>query len=828
MAGESPGRAEQQELSGEGTGGGAEDPRLTVFRGVVGAPRSASEPATGEPEFAPEPPEAEGAPEPDPSASGTPDDGADVDGGAQDATPDAEDAPPADDAGDGAESRTGDAVAEEAGAEESATDGDADGDADSDADGDGSGKRDGAEAGTVEDAGEEPAADGTRVEEPEPEDAAEPEPDAAAEPEPEPEDAAEAEKSGGPQERSATGEAGRGEEPSAGEAGRGEEPSAGADAEAEPGDAPAGDTVDQAPEEAEEDTPEDAPEESRDDAPSDGPGGGGAEGPSKGPGGVKGGPGAREASGGGHDGPRAGEGTLTLRAPRTEGAGTPVRDRTMTLRAPSASAPVATPPRPSGTFVPLRTDDRPTAAPRAPMPAPTPAPTPAQGTRTPQTAEPGAGSRTKQMPLPPDPDEPLRLLAELTNTPPPPQTPLRTTVRRVKIWTPLVLLLIVAFCVAQALRPLPEPELESTAETSYTFEGDELALPWPSEGQAVVEAEGLGRMGEFGEQKPTPIASVAKVMTTYVILRDHPIKKGGKGETVEVDQKAEDQYHSGMQESESVVPVTAGQKLSEYEALEAVMLPSANNIARLLARWDAGSEAAFVKKMNAVAKELGMDDTTYTDPSGLEATTVSTASDQVKLGHAAMKDKVFAEIATKIQYTDINGNIQKNYNQLAGYNDIVGIKTGTSTKAGGNLLFAAYRKIGGTRQLIVGAMLDQQKAPIIDTVLGRSHTLIDGTRDALASASIIKKGDVVGYVDDGLGGHTPVVAGEDVTAIGWAGLKVDISVEAGKAGLPHTANAGDKVGELVVGKGDSMVRVPVLLETALVAPSFGSKLTRVA
>ncbi|WP_431959568.1 D-alanyl-D-alanine carboxypeptidase [Actinacidiphila sp. bgisy160] len=683
-----------------------------------------------------------------------------MDGGAQDATPEAEDTPPADGAGDDAESRTDDAVveeAEEAEAEESGT----------------------AEAGTEGDA--EPTAGGARAEEPgeadEPAGTDEgPSADADEEPDEEPEeDAADA--------------------------------GTAADAEAEPEDA----SVEDAPAGgADEETPED-------DAPSGEPADGGTEGPSQGLGGVKGGPGAREASGGGHDGPRAGEGTLTLRAPRTEGGGTPVRDRTLTLRAPSASAPVVAPPRPSGTFVPLRTDDRPVVGPQAPAPA-----------DAARTTEPGGGSRTKQMPLPPDPDEPLRLLAELTNTPPPPQTPLRTTVRRIKIWTPLVLLLIVAFCVAQALRPLPEPELETTAETSYTFKGDELALPWPSEGQAVVEAEGLGRMGEFGEQKPTPIASVAKVMTTYVILRDHPIKKGGKGKTVEVDQKAEDQYHSGTQESESVVPVTAGQELSEYEALEAVMLPSANNIARLLARWDAGSEEAFVKKMNATAKELGMDDTTYTDPSGLEATTVSTASDQVKLGHAAMKNPVFAEIATKIQYTDINGNVQKNYNQLAGYNDIVGIKTGTSTKAGGNLLFAAYRTIGGTKQLIVGAMLDQQKAPIIDTVLGRSHTLIDGTRDALASATIINKGDVVGYVDDGLGGHTPVVAGKDVTAIGWAGLEVDISVEAGKAGLPHMANAGAQVGELVVGNGDSTIRVPVLLESALVEPSFGSKLTRVA
>ncbi|MDX3214400.1 D-alanyl-D-alanine carboxypeptidase [Streptomyces sp. ME02-6991-2B] len=751
-----------------------------------------------------------------------------MDGGVQDATPDAAVAPAVDDAVGGAQSRTDDAVAEEADAARSATDGAEDGD--------GGG------------AGEEPVAGGTPAEEPGVEDAVEPrerrEHAGLAR------GAGSAATGSGPMESSAVAETAGGEEPSAGtdaEAPSGEVPARGTHAEARSGDAPvqgtdartAGEAPKSAPgvapENASQEGPEDAPgkaenvagdagddpaTESRDDTPSGRPGGEDTEGPAQGPGGVKGGPGAHEASGGGQQGPGSGEGTLALRAPRTEDGATPVRDRTPAVRASAASAPVRTPPRPGGTFVPLRTDER---------PAPTPsAPAPAQAPRIPQAAEPGGASRTKQMPLPPDPDEPLRLLAELTNTPPPPQTPLRTTVRRLKIWTPLVLLLAVLFCLAQALRPLPEPRLRATAETTYTFEGDELALPWPSEGQAVVEAEGLGRVGEFGEQKPTPIASVAKVMTTYVILRDHPIKKGGKGETVKVDQKAEDQYHSGLQESESVVPVTAGQKLSEYEALEAVMLPSANNIARLLARWDAGSEEAFVRKMNAAARELGMQDTTYTDPSGLEATTVSTASDQVKLGHAAMKNPVFAEIATMTRYTDVNGGVQQNYNQLAGYNNIVGIKTGTSTKAGGNLLFAAYRTIGGTRQLIIGAMLDQQKAPIIDTVLGRSRTLINGTRDALTSATIIKKGEVVGYVDDGLGGRTPVAAGKDVTAVGWAGLQVDVSVETAEGGLPHTAKAGDRVGTLVVGSGDSAIRVPVVLGSALVEPSLGSKLTRIS
>ncbi|MDX2815269.1 D-alanyl-D-alanine carboxypeptidase [Streptomyces sp. NPDC006207] len=423
------------------------------------------------------------------------------------------------------------------------------------------------------------------------------------------------------------------------------------------------------------------------------------------------------------------------------------------------------------------------------------------------------------------------LLDELTNPPPPPPPPPpvaeeRTPVSPVRLWLPVVVLLALVFCVVQALRPLPAPTLKLTAAPSYTFGGDGPSLPWPAEGQAVLEAEGLGRIGTFGVQRPVPIASVAKVMTAYVILRDHPIGDDGEGKTVEVDRKAEDQFGSGQTEGESVVKVTAGQKLSEYEALEAVMLPSANNIARLLARWDAGTEEAFVRKMNATARELGMDDTTYTDPSGLEATTVSTASDQVKLAHAAMKDEVFAELAAKARYTDLNGDVQRNVNQLVGSGGVVGIKTGSSTKAGGNLLFAAVREFGGTQQLVIGAMLGQHKADILDTVLGRSNTLLQAALGALASDTVVRKGEVVGYVDDGLGGRTEVMAAEDVQAIGWSGLKVRLSLHAPEKGVPHAAPAGAPLGTLTVGDDDSAVKVPVALGRHLSSPSIGSKLTR--
>ncbi|MFF7238213.1 D-alanyl-D-alanine carboxypeptidase, partial [Streptomyces collinus] len=441
------------------------------------------------------------------------------------------------------------------------------------------------------------------------------------------------------------------------------------------------------------------------------------------------------------------------------------------------------------------------------------------------TAVPQVGpERTTQQPLPPKP--PLDLLAELTNTPPPPETPVRTLVRRVKIWTPLVILLVIVLAVVQEFRPLPQPTLALTAKDSYTFAGGKADIPWPSQGQAALDVQGIGSFGSSGTQKPVPIASLAKVMTAYLVLRDHPLKSGEAGPKITIDKPAEEQSDAGQ---ESTVPVKAGDRISEREALEAILLPSANNVARLLARWDAGSEKAFVTKMNAAAKGLGMTNTTYTDPSGLTDSTVSTAVDQVKLAKKAMEKPAFREVAAMMSYVDYKGVKHNNYNRLVGYNNVVGIKTGTTTSALGNLVFAAKQQVGGETRTIIGAAMRQPAGgsdnTIISGVLDAGDKLIRAGQGALKSATILKKGDVVGYVDDGLGGRTPVVATKDVTAAGWAGLKVKLSFAADA--VPHTAKAGTKVGALTVGDGGvGAVKVPVALKADLAEPGFADKLTR--
>ncbi|MEV6115128.1 D-alanyl-D-alanine carboxypeptidase, partial [Streptomyces sp. NPDC052109] len=480
--------------------------------------------------------------------------------------------------------------------------------------------------------------------------------------------------------------------------------------------------------------------------------------------------------------------------------------------------PKATPepdPERTSKFVALKNDMAPTAEPEA-----KPAARPDATTPVPQVGP----ERTTQQPLPPKP--PLDLLAELTNTPPPPETPVRTIVRRVKIWTPLVLLLAIIFAVVQTLRPLPDPTLALTAKDAYTFDGSKPDIPWPASGQAALDVQGIGTFGSSGDQKPVPIASVAKVMTAYIVLHDRPLRSGADGPKIKIDKPAEQQSNAGQ---ESTVSVTAGDSITQREALESILIASANNIARLLARWDAGSEKAFVAKMNATAKKLGMTNTTYTDPSGLTNSTVSTAVDQVKLAKAAMAEPAFREVAAMMSYTDYKGVNHSNWNRLVGHDNVVGIKTGTTTSALGNLVFAAKQEIGGETRTIVGAVIRQPADPVEHSILtgavNAADKLIRTAQGALKPATILKKGTVVGYVDDGLGGRTPVVVTKDVTAAGWAGLKVELSFTAGK--VPHTAKAGTEVGSLTVGDGTTgAVKVPVALQKDLAEPGFGAKLTR--
>jgi D-alanyl-D-alanine carboxypeptidase len=225
--------------------------------------------------------------------------------------------------------------------------------------------------------------------------------------------------------------------------------------------------------------------------------------------------------------------------------------------------------------------------------------------------------------------------------------------------------------------------------------------------------------------------------------------------------------------------------------------------------------------MNAEALALGMNDTVYDDVSGFSDFSVSTVQDQLILIRAAMANPVFAEIVGTAQLDLPGVGVVSNVNELLGTGGVVGIKTGQTEAAGGNLAFAAQRDVGGRTVEVVGAIFNQEDRP----------AAFDGTIRVLNSLSnhlqvlrVVPAGQPVGYVDPAWGDRVDLVVAQDVTMLVWPGLTLETIVEI--EDVPAEGRAGDEVGTLLVRVGEQEQRVPIALAADLPGAGLSYKLTR--
>lgn len=246
------------------------------------------------------------------------------------------------------------------------------------------------------------------------------------------------------------------------------------------------------------------------------------------------------------------------------------------------------------------------------------------------------------------------------------------------------------------------------------------AAGWPVHGQAAYAVDS-GPIAASPGRSPVPIASVAKVMTALVVLRAAPLAPGADGFRLTVTQRDVADTDARAADDESIVPVTNGEVLTERQALTALLLPSANNVAVMLARRVAGTVARFVARMNATARRLGMRETTYTDPSGLLASTRSTAGDQVRLAEAALRVPELARLVSlRSARLPVAGTV-RNTDFLLGTRGFVGIKTGSDDAAGGCFMFRARR----AGVVVTGVVLGQRGHNLIAAALYAAAQLVD-------------------------------------------------------------------------------------------------------
>src|SRR3984893_15585355 len=387
-----------------------------------------------------------------------------------------------------------------------------------------------------------------------------------------------------------------------------------------------------------------------------------------------------------------------------------------------------------------------------------------------------------------------------------------------------LLLLLVGFLTFNYFRPIPSVAAGASVPTSTTIAGTPPVLPWPSVGSAAVAVSGLGLVANSGNESKVPIASVAKVMTALIVLEEKPLKKSEQGPSILITDADVQAYQSDKADQQSVVAVQAGEQLSEYQALEGLLIPSGNNIAFTLANWDAGSMAGFVTKMNTQAKALGMAHSTFADAAGALAQTVSTPSDLVVLGITAMKQPAFAQIVARTQATLPVAGIVFNVDYALGQSGIIGIKTGSGLNLGANFLFAASTNVGAFTVVMFGCVMGQ---PTLDSAFTAAKALIAAMQSQLRVSRVLSQYESVGSYELPWGGRSELLSTADVDLVEWPGTILKQTLRAPSLSISQPIPPGTSEGTLRIILGNYQLDVPLTTRSAMYPPGRFWRLTRI-
>jgi D-alanyl-D-alanine carboxypeptidase len=194
---------------------------------------------------------------------------------------------------------------------------------------------------------------------------------------------------------------------------------------------------------------------------------------------------------------------------------------------------------------------------------------------------------------------------------------------------------------------------------------------------------------EKNSEQRYPIASLTKIMTAIVALEKMPLDR-----EINISD-----YAAGMEPDKMFLK--AGDKLTVKELIQGLFLVSANDAAEALAESTTGRRAEFLQMMNSKAKNLGMDNTYFINPSGLQEDGMkqySTAKDVALMSHYAIHNFPFLVDITKepriyIAENDQHGpyDLFSGINLVTTYDGVLGFKTGYTPEAGLTLVTLARR-----------------------------------------------------------------------------------------------------------------------------------------
>lgn len=391
----------------------------------------------------------------------------------------------------------------------------------------------------------------------------------------------------------------------------------------------------------------------------------------------------------------------------------------------------------------------------------------------------------------------------------------------------VILLLIIisaSLFVATAKSILSFPVISGTSEfTSIEQSQAEPNLPWPKYGQSSFGAVGYGVLESKDTEAARPTASVAKVMTVLAILEKHPLQLGEQGPMIKFSQADEDLFSEYWAKNGTSVRVAAGQEISLYQALQYIMIPSANNVADTAAVWAFGSMEEYTKYADNLALQLGMKNSHFADGSGFSPKTVSTADDLVLLGIKAIQNPVIAEIARTWEVQLPDGSKAQNSNVFLDFegNRVIGIKTGDTDQAGGVYLNAMEHEVEGQKITMVTAVMG---AKSLTKAEKDAIKIANASKPYFSSQKIVEAGQKVGSYKVPWQNQIDVISQQDIYVVNWPGHAISPTISL--SSIDKLLVAGSEIGDISFNLGNQTYSSKVATVSGLQSPSTIWRLKR--
>lgn len=357
-----------------------------------------------------------------------------------------------------------------------------------------------------------------------------------------------------------------------------------------------------------------------------------------------------------------------------------------------------------------------------------------------------------------------------------------------------------ALLVAACLSVSTAPALAAGAESSRAPLLD--AAAW-----VLVDARSGDQLAGQAESRARPIASATKLMTAFVAL-----EQGNLNQTLTAP------GYDALA-VESVLGLQKGERISLDNALVAMLLPSANDVAVAVAKGLAGSTGRFVERMNEAAAELGMSDSSFTNPIGLDAPGhLSSARDLATLTLALRRFKRFREIVDQSQAVVSTDRAERpvlSRNSLLGIDpSINGVKTGFTLGAGYVLVGSAERDRVPLVSVVLGAPSEAARDAATLELLEYGFSLYGERRAVRADEELASV--QISHSDDDLA----LVASRGVSVQAREDQSLRVAVDApGEVEGPLTAGASLGTATISL-DGERIDRVRLLAAQGVAAPSL--------